>query len=426
MKEYKFILETNKEKYTFDNNRKKVDKCPFCGKSNKDGKFILYKGFTDRGHCYSCGQTSPIGVHTCPGCKAELAFNKYIDTENNHYLDDAVGKCLYCDYHYTPKEYFENNKTIVISKQYKAPQQKPVIIQPKPVSTIASDIFKASLKNYENNNFITFLTNHFGIDITNKLISKYFIGTSKHWPGSTVFWQIDNSGKVRSGKIMLYNAETGKRVKQPYNYITWVHSALELKEYNLKQCLFGEHLLNDTTKTVAIVESEKTAIIASVYLPQFTWVACGSLTSLKEEKCQALKGRNIILFPDVQGFETWQTEAKKLSNIGKFLVSDLLEKRASEVERMQKLDIADYLIKYSYTEFVEPEKQVTKQSLESEHLKINTELEYYISCYWSNYPQAKEMFNKKSDMQPIFHTEYNREYNFIQCSFDDFKNISIN
>lgn len=42
---------------------------------------------------------------------------------------------------------------------------------------------------------------------------------------------------------MLYNPTTGKRIKEPYNHVTWVHSVLHKEDYNLKQCFFGEHLL---------------------------------------------------------------------------------------------------------------------------------------------------------------------------------------
>ena len=55
---------------------------------------------------------------------------------------------------------------------------------------------------------------------------EYHVGTSKHWTGATVFWQVDNQGKVRTGKVMLYNPETGKRVKEPYSHVSWVHSLI--------------------------------------------------------------------------------------------------------------------------------------------------------------------------------------------------------
>ena len=70
------------------------------------------------------------------------------------------------------------------------------------------------------------------------------MGTSKHWPGATVFWQVDISGRVRTGKVMLYNPENGRRIKEPHNYITWVHSLLKKENFNLRQCLFSEHLLS--------------------------------------------------------------------------------------------------------------------------------------------------------------------------------------
>ena len=116
--------------------------------------------------------------------------------------------------------------------------------------------------------------------------------------------------------------------------------------------MFGEHLLQDKTKPVAIVESEKTAVIASVYLPRFIWLAVGSLTNLNAEKCSVLKGRSVILFPDLNGFEKWNTKAKELSHIARITVSDLLERKATETERKQGLDLADYLIRFHYKDFV--------------------------------------------------------------------------
>ena len=50
------------------------------------------------------------------------------------------------------------------------------------------------------------------------------------------------------------------------------------ENWELTQCLFGEHLLSaidEKQKTVALVESEKTAIIASCIMPKYIWLATG-------------------------------------------------------------------------------------------------------------------------------------------------------
>ena len=210
------------------------------------------------------------------------------------------------------------------------------------------------------NNFVKFLIDLLGVEVASELVSRYFIATSKHWNGATVFWQIDVQGKVRTGKIMLYSPTTGKRVKNLELPVYWVHKVLKQPEFELKQCLFGEHLLIEKTKPVAIVESEKTAVIASVYLPQFIWVAVGSLTNLNAEMCSILKGRTVTLFPDLNGFDKWSSKAKELSHLALFTVSNLLERKANEAERKQGFDLADYLIKFNYKEFAPPEPEATE------------------------------------------------------------------
>lgn len=300
--------------------------------------------------------------YCCPNCD-KREFVRYIDTETGKHVAPTVGRCnreSNCGYNYTPKQYFQDN-----SIPFDTPQEKPyhkpnaVAPQQKPVSFIPVEVFKASLQSHEPNHFIKFLIDLFGVEVINELISKYFIGTSTHWNGATIFWQIDIFGKVRTGKIMLYSPITGKRVKEPFNHINWVHTALKMPEFELKQCLFGEHLLQDKTKPVAIVESEKTAIIASVYFPQFIWLAVGSLTNLNAEKCKVLAGRKVTLFPDLNGYEKWSRKAKELLHLASLSVSELLEHKATEAERKQGFDLADYLIKFDYKEFAltEPTKQ---------------------------------------------------------------------
>lgn len=351
--------------------------------------------------------------HICPDCK-EKSFTFYIDTETGEHLNSDVGRCDHeskCGYHKRPPletrclfvpfiELIEHSEKayklkcetgifylpksqvyeVIVNGCYVSeyilsientipPPHVPTdckyfseagaigcithkdISKPLPISFIPVGIFKASLRSNEPNHFVMFLKALFGVEVTNELICKYFIGTSKHWNGSTAFWQIDITGKVRTGKIIQYSPLTGKRVKIPFGHVTWVHSVLKTPDFQLKQCMFGEHLLQDRTKPIAIVESEKTAIIASVYLPQFIWLASGGLSNLNADKCSILKGRNVTLFPDCKGFDKWSAKAKELAHITTFNVSDLLERKASEAERQRGDDLADYLIKFDYKAF---------------------------------------------------------------------------
>lgn len=276
----------------FDRKRSRVKFCP-CGKSNLDGKFVPYQGYDDKGYCHACGET---------------------------FLPELENKTV-SSFHALRK-------------------------QETPTSYISHEIFKKSLSGYENNAFAQFLIDRFG-DSGLKVIGKYFVGTTKS--GGTTFWQIDKTGKIRSGKIIQYDQMTGKRLKNIAP--SWVHSAMRLDDYNLKQCLFGEHLLRGNAKQCAIVESEKTACISSIYFPEMVWLACGGLDGLSTSKMQVLTGRPVILFPDLDGFGLWTQRAKELEPMLQISVSDLLESKATPEERNNKLDIADYLLRFKPEDF---------------------------------------------------------------------------
>jgi hypothetical protein len=152
-----------------------------------------------------------------------------------------------------------------------------------------------------------------------------------------------------------------------------VHTVLKLADFQLSQCLFGEHLLKGNYKTVAIVESEKTAIIAGCYLPDFIWLACGGCGNLSVKLCESLIGRNVVLFPDAGKYKEWSEKAKALSSICTVSVSSLIEKEASEAERKVGFDLGDYLVRFSPSELagqkqpeetpITPEQEQRKQYL---------------------------------------------------------------
>ncbi len=237
-----------------------------------------------------------------PNC-SKKRFVRYIDTETNQYMPVEFGRCdreIKCAYHKKPGKI--SNLEIIKPKPYKENTSfvnKNIFIQSL---QIKKDIQQLS----ENNNFIKYLISIFGEEKTSELISLYYIGTSKHWQGATVFYQIDFRKRIRAGKIILYDAKSGKRIKEPISYVAWLHSAMKLKDYNLKQCLFGEHLILKGNKPIAIVESEKTAIIASAYFPQYTWLATGGIQNFNNRILQALNSYKVVLFPDAGAYNTWK------------------------------------------------------------------------------------------------------------------------
>ena len=303
--------------------------------------------------------------HTCPACGYGREFVRYVDTQAGTHLADHVGRCnreVNCGYHYTPKQYFADNGIATQNKDHRRTLAiKQTERPPKLASFIPFETFRRSQAGYADNAFVRYLHNLFDAHTANELIKRFHLGTSNYWRGATVFWQIDIKGRVRSGKIMLYDSVTGRRVKdiQPdgskRSRITWAHSIL-LKQgivqaFNLRQCLFGAHQLSSLhrTKPIAVVEAEKTAIIATVYLPDFIWLACGSLNNLTAEKCSVIAGREVVLFPDLNCFEKWRGKAKRLQALldCSITVFDLLERRATKADKEKGFDLADYLISSS-------------------------------------------------------------------------------
>jgi len=294
--------------------------------------------------------------NVCPNC-GKKRFVRFVDTTSGEYLPKQYGRCdreVKCGYFLNPysDRYY--------SKPGLRPLRPSVRQVPKPISCIPIDIFKRSRSTYDNNNFVKWLFRRFGTELTTELIEKYHIGSSGHWDGATVFWQINGNGRIRGGKIMLYSASNGKRVKEPFNHITWVHKVIPVNNFHLDQCLFGAHLLKaEPMKPVGLVESEKTAIIACAYFPSFVWLATGSFSNLNPKRCKALESRDVYLFPDLNAYLKWNTKALELSQViteARFNVSDLLEREASGSDKEKGLDLADYLTRFDLNRFRTPGK----------------------------------------------------------------------
>ena len=281
--------------------------------------------------------------YVCPNCQRKT-FVLFIDNETGEPLNADVGKCDRadnCGFMYTPKQYFADNPTAGNAQQEHRP--RPVVRRPPPPPPDYVDL-EIVLKHYykipyDTNTLFCYLASVFGNEATRAAFTRYGVGTAKD--GATIFWQWDERLRVRTGKIMHYKPDGHRDHTKPPR---WAHNYIK-SNYNLQQCLFGLHLLSSTTQKVAIVESEKTAIVASIYLPDFVWLATGGLFNLQPEKCELLRGKDVVLWPDLKATEKWQEKAEPLRRICRTVtISTDLEKIATDEQRAKGLDLADFLL----------------------------------------------------------------------------------
>jgi hypothetical protein len=269
--------------------------------------------------------------HICPNC-GKKEYKHYIDNNTNETISPEFGRCNRvhkCGYYMNPYKHGYSNKGY---NHVPPPQVQQQFI---PECQLIKTASKPS--NFSRWLFKTF-PNH--ADAIVQAILKYKIGSYGHYQNDVVFWRIDKHGRVVSGKVMGYD-QNGKRVKKPPQ-INWVHKLLNIGDTEPMSAFFGEHLTNQFhDKPIAIVESEKTAIIASLFFPQYLWLASGGASGLTIKAITAIKDHNITLFPDTGKYDEWNAKAKKLSQLTTLPIniSNILEQFSEG-----NLDLADFLI----------------------------------------------------------------------------------
>lgn len=262
----------------FETNRFKLNPtCP-CGKSNKDGKFSPQKGYAGQniGHCHTCGRD----FWDNDKLTGVTAFND-------------IGIPIFC--------------------------------------TLGIDDLKDHFDSDMTSGFAQFLTNVFGEDNSREIIERYYLG---NYYGDVIFWQMDRDKNLRTGKVFQYN-HNGKRQGFP----KWWHKIKKM-ECQVNKYFFGGHLIDESDKPIAIVESEKTACIMSQINANFIWLASGGLTHLSNILCRSISHFDVTLFPDVGFYEQWSEIANKYA----FAISKECEYWFKDGLLQKGEDIADYFI----------------------------------------------------------------------------------
>ena len=254
----------------------------------------------------------------CPNC-GKKTFKCYVDVDTGERVNpDKYGRCeriSSCQYQEYPK-LKGNEWTMPIVR-------KSIIVAPTPTEYVEKDLVEMTFRNFNHNVFFMYLVKMFGREMAFELQEKYNIGTASN--GGTIFWQQDDKGRFRTGKVIYYN-ENGRRNHDRKSW--FVHSKIR-QNFTYQQCFFGLHLA-DGTKPVALCESEKTAVMMSVYQPEFVWLASGGSEMLSPLRLAELKRLDKV-FADNGQFEKWQEKTRNYERqmdvtVDRAVADGLLEK----------------------------------------------------------------------------------------------------
>lgn len=318
--------------------------CPFHDDQH-DGNFIVRPSTisNERG-----GNT-----YRCFACDAKGDAVKFLMDHENMTFIDAI--------RWLGKKY--NIEVDDVPLDWTPPPPRPTP-PPLPTLYIPMSVVKARTS-LENNTLAEWIRTGINWDYVQRkrvdeVLTAYMVGFSMY--GHTIFWQIDQEGKVRTGKMMRYKPDGHRDKTAPWNF-DYIHAALfrdqRHPEYDdtkmeVRQCLFGLHLLNrykykDVEQTVCIVESEKTALLMAIAYgnnAKQVWMACGGLGSLNIARLAPLIAdrRNIILYPDRDGIEAWRQKAEQL-HYDRVTIDTTPVTQWWRPEDGEKADIADVVIR---------------------------------------------------------------------------------
>ncbi|MBQ7966609.1 MAG: hypothetical protein IJ290_01675 [Bacteroidaceae bacterium] len=298
---------------------------------------------------------------TCPDCGRTGKFSPYIDTVTMRPVDDRTcGRCnrlSNCGYHLPPREMLASPNPLTKRGLAESAMSAAPSLRGR-AGGEANEFYEKMRRACEQSqpwgsHLVTWLRTQFPRDAVAAALKRYRVGGTPD--GATLWWQIDEQGRVHTGKAMLYNPLTGHRVKEQGFPVNWAHRMRlygEPSELVAPQCLFGLSLLNtehtdlttdytdfsdslhDGSSTsqeenpsnprnlwsnspwsekIGLVESEKTALIMSLVCPDKVWLATGGKANFKESMLWPLLGHEVAVYPDADALHDWYARAVEMN-----------------------------------------------------------------------------------------------------------------
>jgi hypothetical protein len=296
------------------------------------------------------------GVYKCFACGAGGDAIKFLMEYKGSKL--SYGEAL----HYLAKKYSipipdDDWKGGDRWQNIKPAKPKQIVEMHKEMLVMERDVVRLTMKATQPNIFIEWLRalpwNSKQRERLPNILWQYCVG---RWGDRVCFWQIDEQGRPRGGKLMRYGMN-GKRDKDKVTGKPgWMHNQEGIRErcdmehHEYRATLFGMHLLKKYPEaTINIVESEKTALICSTAygnMEQNLWMACGGLEFLKLDSIQTLidEGRTIWIWPDKDGVEKWRDKVSHILSDKVRITTKFLDDFWIEADGA-KTDVADIILR---------------------------------------------------------------------------------
>lgn len=250
----------------------------------------------------------------CPSCGSNGRFVRYRNVVSGDWLMDDFGRCdreNSCGHW----KKVEKNEVITDKSLLKYDLQRERILGG---DYLSEGYYKPFRENslggvkYENS-FLRGIGKFFGKDKALEVYNNFQLGT--FYDGGVVFPYFDIKNRLITGKIMWYDENLNRVKEGKKSYPRWLHNFDYQKDdsddvvcsrfpdsYRADFGFFNynmQKLREKKNDYICIVESEKTAIIMSIILPEYMWLATGGLSNLGQAyKWVGVARKNMFLFPD--------------------------------------------------------------------------------------------------------------------------------